>query len=199
MAVINPSLKRRTLIVRRHSGTHLIKPMLKYLVGGIYSPKHNNDGDTVVVGKVVVVVRDPRNQIISAVRYKNRTPMKAGAMDSIIADAMKTPKWDGLDPMVVQLNKWAKTWLDCQDHYKIRFEDLCDTEDLAMKTLEGAFDFWGVKVDRDALVASYREHYKHGPTYTGDHSKWRRYFGPRAKKMWKSLDGDLLAKRYGYD
>jgi hypothetical protein len=199
MGLIDPKNKQRTLIIRRHSGTHLIKPIFKTLVGGVYSPKHADYQDATIVGKVVVVTRDPRNQIVSALRYKHliQEHTKSKDIDLRIVDAIMEPKREGLLSHFDQLGWWADQWLT-PGHHVMRFEDVC-SEMIALQTMEEAFDFWGVTVDRSTALMRYHEIYGQGPTFTGKHSNWRKYFGPNARKAWKERNGNALVERFGYD
>lgn len=187
-------MPRRFLSIMRHSGTHLVKPILKNTIGTSKGGK----GPTLLAfeptGKVVVCTRDPRNRIISSFRYKQYrgglSPV-TGDVDALLAEYMVEKR------IIEFMHEWADRWMRWPDAHYIRFEDFLK-EDSVVRAVLGVAQYDGTETTEDAIREVWRKFYKNSPTYTGRHSRWQDWFGIKSREVWKERSGKLLVKKMGY-
>lgn len=185
--------KPYTLACLRHSGTHLIQPIMRRLTDrAIYAPKGNDAIVCTPSKKVVVFLRDPRNTIISHARYKSGIS-DPGKMDRRIAKLI-TRRRAGSETPIEHMTKWANRWTTWRGALVVRFEDLVDpARTLAeIERVRAYLDNLGDAEDARAYAMGT------SVTYTGRHSKWREWFGPEATKAWHSQGGPALVRAMGY-
>lgn len=190
------SKKPITVMVMRHGGSHLIKPIVRYLTGlPIYSPKGQNALTAIPSGKLVVFPRDPRSRAISGYRYKLKRRRKATPSDAGLARYLSAPPSGGIG--VVQfMREWAERWMYWPGAMMVRFEDL--VFDPASRHREvvrlGRF----LSSERDASEAiSYAFETSH--TFTGKYSTWDEWAGPLSREAWEREGGDDVVRMMGYD
>lgn len=183
------SLKPYTLIALRHSGTHLIQPIMRSLTDKpVSAPKGESALAFIPSAKCIVFLRDPRNIVVSHMRYKN------AGIDTAKADKRLLrllTKHHGGDGPIEHMTKWAKRWMACEGALVVRFETLIAERQSEVTRIR---DYLGVG-DVDAAIT-----YAFGTsvTYTGRHSQWREWFGPQSLEAWKTNGGPDLVRLMGY-
>lgn len=190
--MINRTTKPTTLIALRHGGTHLIQPLIRHLTdAAVAAPKGRMTLGHIPAPKVVVFTRDPRNRIVSHFRYKyHKAKGDPGSFDEELAAFIRRVK-DG-QTNIEFMTAWAKRWVGYPGSLLMRFEtvmadQLAETERL--KEYLGA--------PGDAAAACEYTFGKSG-TWTGRHSNWREWFGPRATEAWEADGGRKCLKAMGY-
>lgn len=185
------SAKATTVIVQRHAGSHLILPLVKSLKpGGVFKTKGRQSLFAIPSGKLIVFRRNPRNRLVSMFRWKRKWSDAASA-DAELAKYIVRPK-DGMTP-VAFMHLWAERWIDDPTALHITFEDLASAES-GPKTTARIAAHVGSERDPDAAFAAIFK----GGTYTGTHSDWRVWFGPRTLEAYAAAGGTELDKRMGY-
>jgi hypothetical protein len=201
--------KPYTLIALRHSGTHLIQPIIRSLTGKTcYVPKGQNALDCPAAAKTVVWLRDPRNTLVSQYRYKRGKD--APKDDASFAAALMRAK-NGTRP-IAYLLQWAERWGAASSCYVARFEDFVSADALGRIVRVSALAEYllgppihGSRVESESSVG--REvavgqaiAYAFGTsgTYTGRHSQWEEWFGPRTREVWEKEGGAKLLQAMGY-
>ena len=180
--------KPLTLIALRHSGTHLIQPIMRRLSNKtVYAPKGNDAVQCTPSEKVVIFLRDPRDTIVSQARYKN-AGLVEGKADRRIVRLLKR----GDETPVAHMTKWASRWATGAGLI-VRFEELTDPA-TRREQVERIRDYIGGGDVDDAIAYAFGK----SVTWTGKHSKWRDWFGPEATKMWKKQNGAHLVALMGY-
>lgn len=174
----------------RHSGTHLILPLVKSLTNRpIFRPK----GEQALIckpnGPVVVWLRNPRNRVVSAYRWKHGGAFPtdrqlANYIGKIKAGTHRTP--------ISFMLAWAERWAG-YDGLKVRFEDVTGPDGFAAVERLRAF----LNGPADAVVV-YAAIVGKG-TFTGRHSDWREHFGRRTLAVWRDAGGERLDRLMGYD
>lgn len=177
-------------MVLRHSGTHLILPIVKRLTGKpIYRPKGEDCLTCIPNGPVIVFVRNPRNWIVSSYRWKRGNDPN----DERLAQFMLAVK-DGHEMNALQFaNAWAKRWMVHTGAMLVRFEDLKERERgiAIVEKLRGFLNAGGnPKEVYDSVYG--------GGTFTGRHSDWREWFGPLSRSAWDANRGREIDRLMGY-
>lgn len=186
------STKPTTLIAMRHGGTHLIQPLIRVLTDKpVYVPKGENALTCVPSNKLVIFLRDPRNRAISHFRYKNSKAKPGGEdIDERLAKMLSSSKGGG-NPVEFML-RWAGRWANEQSGYTMRFEQLLDDPHGQTTSLRDYLDAPG------SVDEAIRYTIGKSGTYSGRHSRWREWFGPLSRQVWKERGGDRLVKLMGY-
>lgn len=182
--------KPQTVMVLRHSGTHLILPIVKRLTGKpVYRPKGQDCLTCVPNGPVVVFVRNPRNWIVSSYRWKRGSDLS----DARLANFMTRVK-DGAEMNALQFaHAWAKRWMVHPGAMQMRMEDLKDREKgiAILESLRGFLKAGGNPAEVYDSVYG-------GGTYTGRHSNWKEWFGPLSRATWRANRGREIEELMGY-
>lgn len=207
-----PSTKKPfTVAAMRHGGTHLITPVIRRLTNKpVYSPKGVASITCIPSEIVIIFSRDPRNRAVSNVRYKlGREAVEkltAEERDEHLAAYLQTRKGEGgLTPIDFML-KWAGYWLNdrapwdrsAREVFRCTFEELAGPLALSVVGNIAAFlEQAGVK-----LVATPEEAKAYtlgmSGTFTGRHSNYAEWFGPKSLAYWRSNFGPELTRRMGY-
>lgn len=186
------SRPRVPVLCFRHAGTHLIKPFVKRLIHEPildvykllppeYEPQYPG----------LVSFRDPRNILISQVRWterkRGRDPVPGARSDRLIA---RTIAREGLD----KLKGFARLWGDRPNMVRLDFEQITgpDREDHAARVAK----FFGKTADEGR--ASLVQFLGTGQTFTGRHSDHRQWFGQLASAEWERQGGPALVRLMGY-
>lgn len=195
MADVEPSsTKPVTLIALRHGGTHLIQPLIRELTQkSVHVPKGQNAIDCRPGKKLVIFLRDPRNRLVSQLRYKNRRMEPGELADDRLASLMVREKF-GTTTMEY-MHVWAAKWAQYQGgHLQMRFEDLMSDPLYAAECMAIYLDVPGGENATKAVEYTIGK----SGTFTGRHSKWTEWFGPKATKAWRRTDGPRLLELMGY-
>lgn len=179
----------------RHSGTHLVKPVLKNTIGTSKGGK----GPTLLAlpteGEIIVCTRDPRNRVISSFRYKQYRitgrPDPRDDVDALLAEYIESKQ------ILPFMHEWADRWMNLPHAHYLKFEDFLH-EKTVIRTVLGAASYAGKEVDEDTIRSVWRRFYGNSPTFSGQHSRHQNWFGDKARAAWKEGNGKLLAKKMGY-
>lgn len=192
-----------TLIALRHSGTHLIQPLIRNMTGKtVYVPKGQDALDCIPSPKVVVWIRDPRNTLVSMYRYKNGG-REAVPNDERFAKMLNRHK-RGVWP-VTYMGLWARRWAPnlkrlAAGTLVTRFEDYVSADNLGRIVLVHRLDgFLNGEADSARTNTAIAYAFGTSGTYTGRHSQWREWFGPRSTEVWEAQNGPALLRLMGYE
>ncbi len=205
----NATLKPFTVAAMRHGGTHLITPVVRRLTNKpVYSPK-GRSSLTCIPSKVVIVFpRDPRNRAISNVRYKLGREavdlLDAAGRDEALAHYLQHRKAPGELLPIEFMTQWAMLWVggkfagERTKWMLCRFEELAGPNALVECTKIATF----LTECGATLVATAEEArvYACGMsgTYTGRHSNYREWFGPKSTHFWHRNFGPACTRIMGY-
>lgn len=188
---MTPSTRKPyTVIALRHGGTHLIIPVVRYLTGKtVYSPKGADTLTCVPSDKVIVFLRDPRNWLVSAYKWKHgSTPSDEGLSRFMVA------KKKGETPLGF-VRKWAERWVGWPGALTVRYEDMTPGP-RGIQQVARVASF----LDAPRMPAEvYAEVYGMSGTFTGQPSRWQDWFGPRSMKAWEAGGGPEVLARMGYE
>lgn len=175
-----------TVALLRHGGSHLIRPIVAALGYGIVEPGNFGAPLNEAVGPIIVFRRDPRNRVISKMRWRLA---KLGLPDS--DDDFRTAELIRAD--AVEMRMWADTWCNWPGTLSVRFEDVRADGPAQITRIAKHL---GTECDSEAL---YADIYAKGRTYTGRHSDWRKSFGPYSAAAWNAHGGPDLVRVMGYE
>ena len=202
-------LNKVTIAARRHGGTHLINPLCKRLAGRKCFSADKARSLFVPTGPLVVFTRDPRNTLISRLRWdlKNKglpanPPPDFGYDEKLARRLGMTTMPNDRDPpefwyltgMKYQLAYWGY-WL-ALGYPKIvsRFETLAN-EDTGVAETARIGEYLQTKEDPEAI---FRGLFRVSPTYNGSFSDWREWFGPLSMEAFKRNGGPAVLAVMGY-
>lgn len=182
-----------TVALLRHGGSHLIRPIVDKLGFDIVEPGNFDAPLDKAIGPVIVFLRDPRDRMVSTMRWWRGKPRKVAIMQEGKSTDDAQLKWL-LDSQhfLAEMLEWARIWCRWTPSYVARFETIDATVVSEMASFLGLDH----NPDRDKQI--FESVYGHGRTYTGSHSKWRDHFGPLALDYWNNNGGDKLLSLMGY-
>jgi hypothetical protein len=197
-----------TVAAMRHGGTHLITPVVRRLTDRpVYSPKGQASLNCIPSDIVIIFPRDPRNRVVSNLRYKMGDAAKgldAPGRDAALAEFLgsrKTP--DALRPIEF-MTRWADKWRALtvggavRAALTVRFEELAGDNSLAEVTRIAEFlARAGAKLVATPSEAKAYALGRSG-TFTGSHSNYIEWFGPQSTRYWRSNFGPQCTHRMGY-
>jgi hypothetical protein len=159
--------------------------------------------------KVLHSIRDPRDSLISYLRWKEKKEIIPEINEEIIIDTLARGLWEK------RTSDWCETWVQFQfsylgwvfspfDVFIVKFEHMgdaavidaianfvgiedCDAEEIA-DNLIGNGKFYGIK-----------EMYKSKSSYVDGKSRWEDYWTDGIEQVWKFAHGDRLLAMMGYD
>lgn len=198
-----------TMVMMRHGGTHLIIPVIKAFTdlptvepGKLTYLEHEPKGP------VVIFWRDPRNRIVSGYRWTCKRggsryrAIKGETPDDEIAAYMQWRKthrpwrpvrFDTGMTMMDKMLTFVRYWANREGALKASFERLANG-DSGPDEAKRIADYLGGENPGEAFKRIYRS----GPTYTGKHSDWREWFGPKSLEAWEANGGPELLDLMGY-
>lgn len=204
-----------TVACLRHAGTHLIRPIVFDLGFRIVEPGYQavnyETGEEFIApidkaeGPVILFPRDPRNRIVALCRWKLE---HSAATRSIVTrngtattkDAMVVATMES-EPFLANMLEWAQIWCvdRAADSLRVTFEDLSKSEHSARALVGKMADHLGLSPDgaRDRRIVA--AHFRQSPTYTGDLSRYKDWFGPESWHTWESQGGPQLMHLMGYE
>lgn len=188
------SRKATTVLAIRHSGTHIIVPLVNVLTGkAVFSPK-GEEGITCIPSRASLIwTRDPRNWIVSAYRWKNHGALPGPKSDKGLAKLIRS-RAKG-ETMVEYAMRWADRWMVGLGP-RVRFEDFAENPVREAEEIAEHFRLCGAPIAISAQEAVSKV-WNQG-TYTGKHSYWRDWFEYEAKWAWSEAGGDRLTAAMGY-
>ncbi len=191
-----------TVALLRHGGSHLIRPLVTRLMptAVLVEPGKGQAALDEAMGPIVVLRRDPRNRMVSTLRWmREKGGLKATELESAGQDDDSRLAWllthrtAQRHTFIEGMTKWARIWCSWSDGLQLRFEDFAadgvfQVERLALHL--------GVECDAASI---YSEVYGIARTYTGRHSIWQEWAGPKSIAAWKTGGGPELMEIMGYD
>lgn len=165
------------------SGTHALQKAVRELGCDASDHLHTGNYHLAETNKVAYVLRNPRNVLLSSIRYRNH--QMRGWEDTITEE-----KWiDGFfnffnTPLPGVYYGYAK-WLTSKAHI-VRFESLMDRS--AIPALAA---FCEVSVKPIALEGG-------TPTWTGELSDWRKYWTEGIDRVWREEGMEVVERGLGY-
>lgn len=183
-----------TVAVLRHGGSHLIRPLVKR-VGRrpIVEPGTHGAPADRAEGPVIVLVRDPRNRIVSEVRWqadKSGCALRREGADTVIAALIRRPA------TMPAMLEWARRWTNWPGAMVLQYEEFATAES-GVRAIAAIATFLGV-VEPDP-AARYRWIWRTSRTVQAEPSDWRTWFGPAAREAWAACGGPELQKVMGYE
>lgn len=210
MSVSVYTKKPFTVAAMRHGGTHLINPVVRRLTNKpVYSPKGASSLVCTPSSIVIVFPRDPRNRAVSNVRYKlGREAVdrldEAGRDEALFHYLSTRKSGDALLPIEF-MTRWAQRWChgkfgNAGTHWMLcRFEELAGPNALLECTKIATF----LKEVGADLVCTpdVARAYALGTsgTFTGRHSNYREWFGPKSIAFWNRNFGPSCTMEMGYN
>lgn|SRR3990167_6093790 len=169
------------------SGTNMTEKACK-LLGVSPSPHwHTANYHLADTNKVAYVYRNPRNVLISALRYRNA--QRRGWEDTITDEKLVDVAFDFFNaPIWAVYNGYSK-WLESKA-YCFRYEDM-----VTGKAADGLADYLGVKRRSDIA-----ERLKEGgtATWTGSPSRWEEVWGDGIDRVWHEEGMIEIERSLGY-
>lgn len=138
----------------------------------------------IVADRHVLIVRDPRNVLLSWMRASSRPLTVGGAMATLRA-------YDGAAETFVQHCRRFTPWIDAPGVFVVRYEDLTGDGGATMQRLA---DHLGVPCPPDA----YLNLPGFTATWTGEPSDWRTLWSPEIEAVWVETGGPALLADMGY-
>lgn len=137
--------------------------------------------------KIVYVYRNPRNVLISAVRYHNA--QVRGADDSITEEKIRSKFFNFFNSVMPCTYKYYNRWLDVTTVHHVRFEDLI-ADDNALRDMAA---YLGVDYNNSWPMLP-----GNTGTWTGQLSDWKEHWTPAIGEMWKSEGMQEIEEGLGY-
>jgi hypothetical protein len=178
----------------RHGGSHLIRPIVANLGFDIIEPGNFGAPLDQAVGSVIVFLRDPRDRMVSTLRWWRGKPRKAASLgDGNNDDAQIRHLLENMG-FLAEMLVWANIWCNWTKTvpYKVHFETV------SSRVVGGIASHLKLPQNPDRDERIFSDVYGHGRTYTGNHSKWRGHFGPLSIEYWNNKGGRDLLEMMGY-
>ncbi len=158
--------------------------------------------------RVILSLRDPRNQIVSFARQR-RYQFNGMSLNNIITLMIQNPgsywkKNSGwLHPEVMKVNSLVDfydlylQWLNYPFIHVVRFEDIVGpngggSDSRQLSEIKKIADFLGVSLDDDDIDGIASKLWGGTHTFSGRTSDWKNYFTEQHKQLFKDLAGQLL-------
>jgi hypothetical protein len=185
-----------TIALMRHDGSHLIRPIVDQLGFTIVEPGKFGAPKAQAVGPVVVWLRDPRNRMVSTLRWRFDKPKYADRLKRFDGNHDLELVWLlGDQKFMSEMVRWARTWMRWDGALRVKFEDFKSDGPAQIARIAAHL---GCAVDPVRDERLYQEIWEHSRTYTGSHSVWQEWFGPQTKQFWREHGGDELVHLMGY-
>lgn len=186
--------KVATIALMRHGGSHLIRPIVSKLGFDIVEPGNFGAPLDQAIGPVVVFLRDPRDRMVSTLRWWRGKPRKAEMLGNNPSDDSQLRHLLEQRGFLVEMLVWANVWCNWTKTvpYKVRFESI------SSRVVGGIANHLSLPQDSKRDERIFSEVYGHGRTYTGSHSNWRGSFGPLSIDFWNKKGGRDLLNMMGY-
>jgi hypothetical protein len=182
-----------TVALLRHGGSHLIRPIVANLGFEIIEPGNFGAPLDQSVGPVIVFLRDPRDRMVSTLRWWHGKPRKAVMLDGNNNDEQLRCLLE-TKGFLAEMLTWAEVWCNWNKTipYKVHFETI------SPRVVGGIANHLSLPQNPDRDERIFDSVYGHGRTYTGNHSKWRESFGPLSIDYWNNNGGRDLLNMMGY-
>lgn len=186
-----------TVALMRHGGSHLIRPIVAELGFDIIEPGNFGAPIGEARGKVIVWLRDPRDRMVSTMRWWRNKPRKLNALTAAGDSDDEQLAWLlGEGGFLPEMLRWSRIWcarpLGTENALAVRFEDM---RQWPIVEIDAIARHLGVACDAVAIRDLTLER---GRTFTGRYSDWRQSFGPLATAVWSAQGGAELLEIMGY-
>lgn len=160
------------------SGTHLLLKAVRLFYNNIGLPFHEHvpHGNRKADAKYINIVRNPRNTLVSWLRY-NRLPVD----EKHLIQEM---------PAVIKEGAGYIGWLEDVDCLNVRFE-LMNTDPKEVAKI-------AAYIDKPLIENHYSKMWGGTKTFTGRLSHWPHYWTQAVNDRWVELGGINLENRLGY-
>lgn len=188
------TLNVATVALMRHGGSHLIRPIVSKLGFDIVEPGNFSAPLDQAVGPVIVFLRDPRDRMVSTLRWWRGKPRKIVMLGSDLSDDAQLRQLLEQRGFLAEMLVWADVWCNWTKTvpYKVRFESI------SSRVVGGIANHLSLPQDSERDKRIFTETYGHGRTYTGSHSNWRDSFGSLSIDYWNKNGGNDLINMMGY-
>lgn len=170
------------------SGNNLAERACRIL--GLYPSghRHTSNYHLAETNKVVYVYRNPRNVLVSALRYRNH--QRRGEEDTITQAKLIDVFYDFFNNNLSSVYQSYSPWMGSSACI-VKFEDLLKSKD-EMNKIAKYMNVQPCNDDRFRLL------YGESPTWSGKLSDWKSVWGDEIDKVWK-YEGMLeVEKELGY-
>jgi len=162
------------------SGNHALAKACE-LLGLPVEVQHLTYREKVAGGKYILIVRDPRNIVVSMLRFRYK-PQTPGMFITTFRKFQDKP-------LVEELGEY-EGWLGDSETLAVKFEDLI----VGQNQMEKIAAYAGVPY----LDGAFEELPGLTRTWTGEYSDYRKLWTPEVDKVWREEGGQELAARWGY-
>lgn len=139
--------------------------------------------------KVVYVYRNPRNVLISALKYRNH--QRRGAEDTITQDKLIDVFYDFFNNSLPSVYTGYMPWMSSKACI-VRFEDLLSSKN----EMDRIADYMGVQRTSDD---AFKRLYGESPTWSGKLSEWKDHWGDSIDNIWNMEGMPEIEKSLGYE
>ena len=165
------------------SGTHALQKAVRELGCDASEHLHTANYHLADTQKVAYVLRNPRNVLLSALRYRNH--QRRGWEDTITEEKLIDCFFDFFNASLPGVYRSYEKWLTSKAHV-VRFEGLMDRSEIP-----GLAAFLGVPNKPIALEGGTY-------TWTGKLSDWREYWTEGIDRVWREEGMEVVERELGY-
>ncbi|OFX02445.1 MAG: hypothetical protein A3E78_11005 [Alphaproteobacteria bacterium RIFCSPHIGHO2_12_FULL_63_12] len=180
-----------TVALMRHGGSHLIRPIVSNMgVERILEPGKFECPIDQAEGPVIVFIRDPRDRMAATLRWwmaREKGRRYGTEPDDRLAGMLVD------EGFLEHMLQWSRIWCVWPGALTVRFEDMRSD---GPREVGRIANHLGIPVEDP--VAAFEAVYGKGRTYTGKHSNWKDYFGPKSLAAWDAHGGPELLGIMGY-
>ncbi len=184
-----------TIALMRHGGSHLIRPIVAQMGFDIVEPGNFGAPLDEAQGPVIVFLRDPRDRMVSTLRWWREKPRKLTELTVKCKGKSDDEQLLYLlseDGFLEEMLTWARIWCNWPNALIIRFEDIRYQGCSVIDTIADHLGFVG---DTEAIFNAV---YEKSHTFTGRYSNWYEWFGVKSNSYWELNGGIELLELMGY-
>lgn len=189
-----------TVALLRHGGSHLIRPIVAGLGFEIVEPGRKGVPLDHAEGPAIVFLRDPRDRMAATYRWWSTRAGKSARLMAAGTDTDSRMAWllmnGGTPGFLPEMLRWARVWCKKPEACRVHFEQLRQNGPAEVARIARHLGLPPCNARDEDLFA---EVYGHGRTYTGRHSDWREWFGPKSNAVWTANGGPDLMHLMGYE
>lgn len=188
-----------TVALMRHGGSHLIRPIVSGMGFELVEPGNFNAPIDKAFGPVVFFPRDPRDRVVSLLRFNLRfkpakrliAAKKGTANDTMLAVTLNS------EPFIAEMLRWAKIWAVWPGALRLNYEELAASS-TALGAVAKISAFLGLSKDADRDQRLLASVFEKSHTFSGEHSHWQDWFGRQSLEIWQRDGGPELVQILGY-
>lgn len=170
------------------SGNNLAEKACKLLNLDPVGYRHTANYHLADSNKIIYVYRNPRNVLISALRYRNH--QRRGDEDIITQDKLIDVFYDFFNSSLSSVYRAYAPWMESKACI-VKFEDLLKSKDEMNKIAT----FMNVNLCTDK---QFKQLYGESPTWSGKLSKWEPVWGEEIDRIWNEEGMVEIEKGLGY-